>query len=269
MFLHFFRHIAIKKPEIYVIENVPGMKKFPVVMEAMSKLPDYYVSVFCPIKTETWLPQKRDRMILIGSKRPYTWQEPKAVRKVSLLEIMEENPTISIPKSVCNRLNGEYRDKPIISDPEKGDIAPTCMAHYAKDRSTRLVVDKNSPLGVRPYTVREWARLQGVPDSFNFAGTDNQVYKQIGNGVPVTIGHWVGNELNRYFGQKKRDICLSFGAGKTHKIRTDKTETLVLEAIETLKKNGTRISKASVARQIGMTREQVSRRYAHLFSQVA
>jgi DNA (cytosine-5)-methyltransferase 1 len=42
LFLHFFRHVAIKKPEVYALENVPGMKKFPVVMEAMTKLPDYY-----------------------------------------------------------------------------------------------------------------------------------------------------------------------------------------------------------------------------------
>jgi site-specific DNA-cytosine methylase len=29
LFLHFFRHVAIRRPEVYVVENVPGMKKFP------------------------------------------------------------------------------------------------------------------------------------------------------------------------------------------------------------------------------------------------
>ncbi|EOW1883563.1 DNA cytosine methyltransferase, partial [Enterococcus hirae] len=48
LFLHFFRHIALAKPEAYVIENVPGMRKFQVVMECMTKLPDYYVRVECP-----------------------------------------------------------------------------------------------------------------------------------------------------------------------------------------------------------------------------
>src|SRR5579859_3813370 len=51
-FLHFFRHVAIRRPECYVVENVPGMKKFPVVMEAMLRLPDYYVQVFCPVQSE-------------------------------------------------------------------------------------------------------------------------------------------------------------------------------------------------------------------------
>ncbi|HEY1790110.1 MAG TPA: DNA cytosine methyltransferase, partial [Verrucomicrobiae bacterium] len=41
LYLHFFRHLAIKSPECYVLENVPGMRKFPVVMEAMTKLPSY------------------------------------------------------------------------------------------------------------------------------------------------------------------------------------------------------------------------------------
>lgn len=199
LFLHFFRHVAIKKPEVYVIENVPGMKKFPVVMEAMTKLPDYYVSVFCPVQAENWLPQRRKRLIILGSKKPFIWSAPATGIRIRLKDILESNPDIEIPEAVINRLNGKYRDRPIISDPENDDLAPTCVAHYSKDRSTRLVKDKAYPLGVRPYTVREYARLQGVPDWFKFDCTDNQAYKMIGNGVPVPFGRWVGGELTRYF----------------------------------------------------------------------
>ena len=53
LFLHFFRHIAIEKPEMYIVENVPGMKKFKVVMEAMTKLPDYYVMFFALLMQQT------------------------------------------------------------------------------------------------------------------------------------------------------------------------------------------------------------------------
>lgn len=49
LFLHALRHLAIARPEMYIVENVPGMKAFPIVMEAMTKMPDYYVTVFCPI----------------------------------------------------------------------------------------------------------------------------------------------------------------------------------------------------------------------------
>lgn len=199
LFLHFFRHVAIRRPELYVVENVPGMKKFPVVMEAMTKLPDYYVHVACPVKTSTWLPQKRDRLIIIGSRRNFAWRTPTAKRAVTLADILEPEPTPHIPDYVNRRLTGQYRDKPIISDPKRGDIAPTCVAHYSKDLSTRLVVDARFPRGVRPYTVREYARLQGVPDTFTFAGTSNDAYRMIGNGVSVPVGGWIGSEIKRYF----------------------------------------------------------------------
>ena len=199
LFLHFFRHVAIRRPELYVVENVPGMKKFPVVMEAMTKLPEYYVHLACPVKTSLWLPQKRDRLIIIGSRRNFAWREPTVKRAVTLAEILEPNPTPHIPDYVNRRLAGKYRDRPIISDPKLGDIAPTCVAHYAKDLSTRLVADALFPRGVRPYTVREYARLQGVPDTFTFAGGANDAYRMIGNGVSVPVGEWIGAEITRYF----------------------------------------------------------------------
>lgn len=199
LFLHFFRHIAIRRPEVYVVENVPGMKKFPVVMEAMTKLPDYYVSVFCPVNADIWLPQRRERLILIGSRKAFQWRQPEASRRIVLKEILEDNPEVEIPESVYTRMRGKYRDLPIISDPETGDNAPTCVAHYAKDRSTRLVKDSRFPGGARPYTSREYARLQGVPDWFRFAGSENQIYRQVGNGVPVPVGEWVAREIRRYF----------------------------------------------------------------------
>jgi DNA (cytosine-5)-methyltransferase 1 len=92
LFLHFFRHVAIRRPEVYVVENVPGMKKFPVVMEAMTKLPDYYVHVACPVKSSIWLPQKRDRLIIIGSRRSFAWREPTSEKPVTLKEILETDP---------------------------------------------------------------------------------------------------------------------------------------------------------------------------------
>lgn len=199
LFLHAFRHMAISRPDVYVIENVPGMRAFPIVMEAMTKLPDYWVTTFCPIQSQTWLPQKRDRLIIIGSRRQFNWREPEKRKPIQLKDVLEKEAEIKVPKSVVSRMTGKYRDLPIISDPANGDLAPTCVAHYAKDRSTRLVKDSAYEMGVRPYTVREYARLQGVPDWFQFDCPDNDAYRMIGNGVSVPVGEWVGNELKRYF----------------------------------------------------------------------
>lgn len=199
LFLHYFRHIALEQPEAYVAENVPGMKKFPVVMEAMTKLPGYYINIFCPLEAENWLPQRRSRLILIGTRRPFKIEPPENTRRITLKEIIEEEPEIWITQAVEKRLNGAYRDLPIISDPDKGDLAPCVVAHYGKDLSTRLVVDKRSKLGVRPYTQREYARLQGFPDWFEFEGGRTATFKQIGNAVPIPMSRWVGQQLKRYF----------------------------------------------------------------------
>jgi DNA (cytosine-5)-methyltransferase 1 len=54
-------------------------------------------------------------------------------------------------------------------------------------------------MGVRPFTVREYARLQGVPDWFNFAGSESDAYQMIGNGVSRHAARWIGREIVRYF----------------------------------------------------------------------
>jgi DNA (cytosine-5)-methyltransferase 1 len=200
LFLHFFRHIAISRPEMYIVENVPGMKKFKVVMEAMTKLPEYYVNVFCPVDALNWLPQSRKRLILIGTRKPFNIEAPKPESKrPKLKDLLEDAPTVEIPDYVISRLNGKYRDLPIIVDPEKSySVAPTCVAHYSKDLSTRLIKDEKSKYGFRPFSVREYARLQGFPDDFLFENKRSS-YKLIGNAVPVPMGKWVGEQAMKYF----------------------------------------------------------------------
>ncbi|MEO8417061.1 MAG: DNA cytosine methyltransferase [Ginsengibacter sp.] len=200
LFLHFFRHLAIERPEMYVVENVPGMQKFKVVMEAMTKLPDYYINIFCPVDASNWLPQRRKRLILFGSKKPFSISSPKQIKnKPSLKDILERNPEVEMPDYVLRRICGKYRDLPIIIDPSNADaLAPTCVAHYSKDLSTRLVIDKNHKYGLRPFSIREYARLQGFPNDFYFENKRNS-YKMIGNAVPVDMGKWIGKEVMKYF----------------------------------------------------------------------
>ena len=51
----------------------------------------------------------------------------------------------------------------------------------------------------RQLMVREYARMQGVPDSFRFAGSERDPFQQIGNGVSIPVGKWIGSEACRYF----------------------------------------------------------------------
>ncbi len=61
-----------------------------------------------------------------------------------------------------------------------------------------MVKDKNTEFGVRPFSIREYARLQGFPDDFYFPNKRSS-YKLIGNAVPVQMGEWIGKEAMKYF----------------------------------------------------------------------
>lgn len=67
--------------------------------------------------------------------------------------------------------------------------------------------------------------------------------------------------------RENRDVCChTKGAYITHSIRTDKTEHKITIAIEALKRQNKRASKAAVARKIGISREHINRRYQYLFA---
>jgi hypothetical protein len=63
------------------------------------------------------------------------------------------------------------------------------------------------PDETRPFTVREYARIQTFPDDWNFEGSVAQQYKQIGNAVPINLGREVGYSiikfLNSYYSLSK------------------------------------------------------------------
>jgi DNA (cytosine-5)-methyltransferase 1 len=48
------------------------------------------------------------------------------------------------------------------------------------------------PDHTRPFTVREYARIQTFPDDWEFSGSLTSQYKQIGNAVPVNLAEAMG-----------------------------------------------------------------------------
>lgn len=51
------------------------------------------------------------------------------------------------------------------------------------------------PSELRPLSVREYARIQQFPDSWQFAGSISKKYMQIGNAVPVGLGFVIGKTV--------------------------------------------------------------------------
>ena len=51
------------------------------------------------------------------------------------------------------------------------------------------------PLQERPLNIREYARIQSFDDDYEFVGSMNSQYKQIGNAVPVELARFMGVAL--------------------------------------------------------------------------
>ena len=51
------------------------------------------------------------------------------------------------------------------------------------------------PDETRPFTVREYERIQSFPDTWEFAGKMSNKYKQIGNAVPVEMARRIGVQV--------------------------------------------------------------------------
>lgn len=54
------------------------------------------------------------------------------------------------------------------------------------------------PTELRPLSIKEYARIQQFPDSWLFSGKTADIYKQIGNAVPVGLGYMAGLQIVRF-----------------------------------------------------------------------
>lgn len=75
---------------------------------------------------------------------------------------------------------------------EADEPARTLTAHIGKDTYSHIHYDSDQ---ARTISVREAARLQSFPDGFEFAGTMNPAFRQIGNAVPPLLAFHIAQEV--------------------------------------------------------------------------
>ena len=72
---------------------------------------------------------------------------------------------------------------------------------------TMPATDLVHPTELRPLSIEEYARIQGFPDNWKFRGKIGEIYKQIGNAVPIKLGEAIGKTiLNDIKGKKVREF---------------------------------------------------------------
>ena len=207
-----------KKPKAFFLENVKGLmihdkgKTLDTILNVLRNDLDYYVPDPEIVNAMNFgVPQHRERIYIVGfrkdmnvkeftypsptdkTKRFIDIREEKEVSSKYYLSTQYQNTLIEHKKRHESKGNGFGYE--IIPD----DGVANAIVVGGMGRERNIVIDHRltnfTPVtnikgeinhdGWRRMTPREWARLQGFPDSFIITVADASAYKQFGNSVAV------------------------------------------------------------------------------------
>lgn len=233
LFFDVARIIRAKQPKAFVLENVKNLKShdkgntFKVIMNTLDEL-GYWVSDAGydgpndpkVIDASHWVPQHRERIILVGFRKDLAIHEGFTLRDVKqyypkkrpqMADVLDS--TVD-PKYTLTPKLWQYLYDYAAKHKAKGNgfgyglvdrsthVARTLSARYYKDGSEILVdqgwdfnrgFEDELNLAKRPrrLTPHECARLMGFSqqgqDDFRIPVSDTQAYKQFGNSVVVPV----------------------------------------------------------------------------------
>lgn len=223
---HYARLVNELDAEFFVMENVPGILSIAdgdVPTQIVDQFAEYgYSCMFRKINTaEYGVPQKRERVIFVGV---------KAESSVNIESLFpdpthsnEDFVTVTQAFDGLPRLNAGEEDETIpnhrapnhqqstverISKAGHGEKVP----YDSWSQKTRLHPDRAAPTILagkrsnyhrahpeddRGLTVRERARLQSFPDSFEFKGSVTDQRRQTGNAVPPVFAHQLAEMIKQ------------------------------------------------------------------------
>jgi len=209
--------IRRKRPQAIFLENVKGLKihdggkTLDVILHTLADL-DYYVPDPQIVNAMDFgLPQHRERIYIVGFRdnlniRDFAYPE-KMGGNPCFADVKERNAVSTkyylstqylqtlrahrqrheskgngfgyeiIPDNKCANaivVGGMGRERNLVVDDRITDFRPV----------TKIKGEVNRE-GVRRMTPREWARLQGFPETFKIDVADASAYKQFGNSVAV------------------------------------------------------------------------------------
>jgi DNA (cytosine-5)-methyltransferase 1 len=203
LFFDIVRILFEKRPQAFVLENVKllvGHNKGKTMKKIMGTLKElnYNVSFKVLNAIDFGLPQKRERVFIVGFKNYLNFEWPKKnIKMKSLDEILEENVAkkyYASEKIKNKRL--ALKDKPNETTIWHENIAGN-IGIYPYSCALRAGASYNYLLinGERRLTEREMLRLQGFPEEFRIVCNYTQTRKQVGNSLPVPVASSVLTNL--------------------------------------------------------------------------
>ncbi|RUA34236.1 MAG: DNA (cytosine-5-)-methyltransferase [Bacteroidetes bacterium] len=246
LFYEFARVVTEVNPSICIGENVRGLLSHDNgnTLQGMISILDEIGYNVVPVQVlkavQYRVPQKRERLILVGIRKDIDieFEYPKPHKKIYTLKDalkkgelfnsdVPESSGAKYPEYKKNVLDlvppkGYWRDLPV--DIQKEYMGGSYFLGGGKTGMARRIgwdepsltltcspaqkqTERCHPDETRPFTVREYARIQTFPDDWEFVGSIAQQYKQIGNAVPVNLAQELGYSiikfLNRYYNLSK------------------------------------------------------------------
>jgi DNA (cytosine-5)-methyltransferase 1 len=234
LFYEFARAVKEIQPLICVGENVRGLlshENGATISGMVSVLDELGYDVVPPRVLKAIfhrVPQKRERVFIVGLRRDaglkFEWPKPHA-ELFTLRDALKRGPLFDqdVPQAPGQGYprrkreilamippGGYWRDLPLEIQKEYMKASfhlsggKTGMARRISWDEPCLTLtcapaqkqtERCHPEETRPFTVREYARIQTFPDDWQFAGSLTSQYKQIGNAVPVNLGEEMGKAI--------------------------------------------------------------------------
>ena len=224
----FEQYVALVKrlqPKFFVMENVKGILSMkhaegsvPEIITKKFKDAGYEVTHKLLLASSYGVPQARERVIFVGWKSDlgidWEWPAethgegklpPVTVRQA--ISDLEEKPQDAASNHVHTKHSEEY-----IKTIHKTKIG-TSVTGYSEtcfrcdpDLPSKTVKANNGGVFIhylkdRCMSVRELARLQSFPDDFIFKGGKSDMFKQIGNAVPVMFAKAIAKSVAKALNQ--------------------------------------------------------------------
>jgi DNA (cytosine-5)-methyltransferase 1 len=219
------------EPKIFIVENVKGLlthnngETFKSILSLFENNGKYKIYHKVLNAKDYNVPQKRERILIVGVKASikasFSYPE-KSAQTVLLKDVLTDVPksigaTYPEHKAAVMKLvpqGGCWVDLP--EDIQKSYMGEKGLAAGGGKRgmARRLSMNEHCltlttspcqkqterchPIETRPLNVREYARIQTFPDTYIFEGGMANIYKQIGNAVPVKLALAIGNAVKKF-----------------------------------------------------------------------